>query len=215
MIQPLWAEFIFLFSFKRMWECDREPFCGRDELLNALPFSSNTNSCLWHRNNYKVTGKRSQTVGPASIIPFLIHGTDSGKCCVMLQTLIQNFPNKVRELDSDTNPRMKLSSLINCTFSCFPTFDPLAFWPPLPPPWLKLLPQTFGAESATPARPNDKYSERCGVACGINASCGGRVNRCLEVAAADKAANLVTHISDRRAVSPHTNVAYRYANTFP
>lgn len=65
MIQALWAKFIFLFPFKRMRGCDRKPFSGRDESLKALPFSSNTNLCLWHRNNYKVTGRRSQTMVPA------------------------------------------------------------------------------------------------------------------------------------------------------
>lgn len=149
MIQPLWAKFIFLFSFKRMWECDREPFCGRDELLNALPFSSNTNSCLWHRNNYKVTGRKSQTVGQASIILFPVHGIDSGKRCVILQTLIQNFQNNVSELDSDINPQKKLSSLINCAFSCFSTFWPAGILTPLPPQWLKLLPQTVGNTGPT------------------------------------------------------------------
>lgn len=97
-------------------------------------------------------------------------------------------------------------------------------WPagiltPLPQQWLKLLPPTSGAETATTqTQRNSKYCECFGVACGINVSCRGRVNRCLEVATADKTANLVMHISvqnDHSAVSPCTNMAYRYANTFP
>lgn len=154
-----------------------------------------------------------------TIISFLAQGIDSGKCCVILQTSknFQNNPSKRERAGlRDMDPQIKLSSLINCEAAAlFHAFRPLTrrHFDPLPPQWLKLLPRTSGAESATQAPPNDKYCEYCGAACGINASCRGRVNRCLEVATADKTANLVMH-NDRCAVSPHTNVAYRYANTF-
>lgn len=121
-------------------------------------------------------------------------------------------PKLPKQLDSDINPQMKLSSLVNWAGAAgFPAFRPLTRWHFDPSP--TTMTQTF-ASNVRPDR-NDKYCERCGVACGITASCRGRVNRCLEVATADKAANLVMHISGRCAVSPYTNVAYRYANTFP